>query len=50
MGRAYEAYVTLSLTKGFNILLYKNASVYFTVVYSHETSKYLPGILLSGLF
>ena len=46
MERAYEVYVTLALTKGFNILIYKNASVYFAVVYSHETLKYLPGLLL----
>ena len=40
MEKAYEIYLTLVLTEGFNTMTYKNVSV-FTVTYSHETSKHL---------
>lgn len=46
MEKACEAYVTIVLTKGFNITVYKKASVYFIVTYSHETSQYLSRISL----
>ena len=36
MVKACEAYVTIVLTKGFNITVYKKASVCFIVTYSHE--------------
>lgn len=45
MEKNYKAYVALILNGGFNIMVYKNASVYFTVSYSYEISKYLPRIL-----
>lgn len=35
MEKAGEAYVTIVLTKGFNITVYIKASVYFIVTYSH---------------
>lgn len=49
MEKTYKAFVALVLNEGFNILVYKNAFVYFKVTYSHETSKYLALILLWGL-
>lgn len=49
MEKTYKAFVALVLDEGFNILVYKNAFVYFKVTYSHETSKYLALILLWGL-
>ena len=45
MEKNYKAYEALILNGGFNIMVYKNASVYFTVNYSYEISKYLPRIL-----
>ena len=40
MEKAYKAWVTLVVTEGFNIMVYKNVSVYFIVTYSLERSKH----------
>ena len=47
MEKAYKTYLTYSVpTESFNIMVHKYISAYFTVNYDHETSKYLPQILL----
>ena len=50
MGKAYKAYLTLILTEGSDIMVSKNISVGFAVTSSHGILKYLPRILLSGLY
>ena len=42
MEKSYKAYVTLVLTKRFNIIVNKNVSLYFTITYRYEMSRYLP--------